>query len=49
MVLRESEHKGQSTLDLCLQLAQAGKGPDPNGYRSEFLQLVGLAKTLGKR
>lgn len=49
MVLRESEHKGQSTFDLCMQLAQAGKGPDPSGYRSAFLQVVGLAKTLGKR
>lgn len=49
MVLRESEHKGKATFDLCLQLAQAGKGPDPSGYRGEFLQLVNLAKTLAKR
>jgi len=49
MLLRESEHKGQSTFDLCLELAQAGKGQDASGYRSEFIQLVSLAKTLGKR
>jgi len=49
MLLRDSEHKGKSTFDLCLELAQAGKGPDSGGYRSEFLQLVSLAKTLGKR
>jgi len=46
MLLRDSEHKGQSSFDLALELAQAGKGQDPNGYRVEFLQLVGLAKTL---
>jgi len=49
MLLRNSEHKGRSTFDLCLELAQRGKGADPSGYRSEFIQLVSLAKTLGPR
>ncbi|MFH1267580.1 MAG: VWA domain-containing protein [Planctomycetota bacterium] len=49
MVLRESEHRGTSTLDLALELAQAGKGQDPGGYRSEFVQLIGLAKSLSGR
>jgi Ca-activated chloride channel family protein len=48
MLLRDSEHKGKSTFELCQELAQAGKGKDPSGYRSEFIQLVNLAKTIGK-
>jgi Ca-activated chloride channel family protein len=48
MLLRDSEHKGQATFEKCLELARAGKGQDASGYRSEFIQLVGLAKTLGK-
>ncbi|OHB65807.1 MAG: hypothetical protein A2V70_07175 [Planctomycetes bacterium RBG_13_63_9] len=46
MLLRDSQHKGDSTFDLALQLATAGKGDDPSGYRGEFLQLVKLAKAL---
>jgi len=46
MLLRQSEHRGQSTFDLALELANAGKGDDPSGYRAEFVQLVKLAKSL---
>jgi Ca-activated chloride channel homolog len=49
MLLRESEHKCQSTFEMCLGLAQAGKGQDASGYRSEFTQLGGLARALPKR
>jgi len=46
MLLRESEHRGEGTFDLALQLANRGKGEDPSGYRGEFIQLVKLAQTL---
>lgn len=46
MLLRNSEHKGNSTWDAVLELAQEGLGPDPGGYRHEFLQLVKTAKSL---
>jgi Ca-activated chloride channel family protein len=46
MLLRQSEHKGQSSFDMALELAQAGRGNDPGGYRAEFVQLIGLAEAL---
>jgi Ca-activated chloride channel family protein len=46
MLLRDSQHKGEGTFDLALELAAAGKGEDPSGYRSEFIQLVKLANAL---
>lgn len=46
LVLRESERRGDATFELALELARSGKGEDPDGYRSEFLQLVQLAKAL---
>ena len=46
LLLRDSEHKGEATYDLVLQLAQAGRGNDATGYRDEFLQLVKTAKAL---
>jgi Ca-activated chloride channel homolog len=49
MLLRDSEHKGTSTYDLVMELAEPGRGSDPGGYRTEFLQLVKTAKALGHR
>lgn len=46
MVLRQSPYRGGSTLDLAMSLAQQGKGEDREGYRAEFIQLVGLTKAL---
>ena len=40
MLLRDSEHKGDSTYDSILELARDGKGKDLFGYRAEFIQLV---------
>ena len=48
MLLRDSPHKGDASIPLVQELAQAGKGSDPNGYRSEFIQLVKLAETYLK-
>ncbi len=40
MILRDSPHKGQSTLDAVLQIADRSRGADRAGYRDEFVQLV---------
>jgi len=48
MILRDSEHKGGATLDAVAELASAGQGEDPFGYRKEFLTLVEKAKDLVK-
>lgn len=40
MLLRNSEFKGNTTIESILQLAKNAKGDDENGYRSEFIQLV---------
>jgi Ca-activated chloride channel homolog len=46
MVLRESPHQGTSTLDRVETWARDGIGHDGGGYRHEFLDLVGRARTL---
>lgn len=40
MVVRDSEYKGQGSLNTVLQLAEAGKGDDREGYRGEFIRMV---------
>jgi Ca-activated chloride channel family protein len=47
MLLRDSPHKGSLSYDMVLELARSGRGSDPEGYRSEFVRLVELAKVLG--
>jgi Ca-activated chloride channel homolog len=46
MLLRGSDYRGSATLDLVQELASAGRGPDPDGSRGEFIQLVKLARSL---
>jgi len=46
MVLRDSKFKGDATFDTVLAIAETAKGEDRFGYRSEFLRLVRLAKTV---
>lgn len=40
MLLRDSEFKGQSTYALVEKWAREAQGPDPQGYRAEFIKLV---------
>ncbi len=47
MLLRDSEYKGELTFEQVLELARSARGPDPSGDRSEFIQLVELARALG--
>ncbi len=44
-ILRQSPYSGTFDLDAVLAIAGSARGDDPLGYRSEFLQLVRLAKT----
>lgn len=46
MLLRESAYKGETSYASIKAIAQKAKGDDPEGYRSEFLQLVDLAETI---
>ncbi len=46
LILRESEYKGNSSYEGILALARAGKGEDEDGYRSEFIRLVSMARDL---
>lgn len=46
LLLRDSPHKGDLTWDKVLTLAEEGQGPDREGYRHEFLQLVRRARDL---
>jgi Ca-activated chloride channel family protein len=40
LLLRESEHRGQATWPLVLDLARGAKGEDREGYRAGFLELA---------
>ena len=46
MLLRDSEFKGNSSYGTVLEQAEAAKGADAEGYRSEFLTLVKAAQRL---
>lgn len=46
LLLRNSPFKGDLTWDKVLELAEEGQGPDREGYRAEFLQLVRKAAAL---
>jgi len=46
MVLRDSAHKGQSTMDSVIEIAEKSRGADKSGYRDEFVQLVRKARAL---
>ena len=46
MILRNSKHRGASNFDSVLEIAPKNQQPSNDPYRSEFVQLVGLAKSL---
>jgi Ca-activated chloride channel family protein len=41
MILRDSKYKGTATLDQVMALARDAQGADSEGYRAEFIRLVG--------
>lgn len=44
MLLRNSKHKAQASYKQVLELAKQSKGADENGYRAEFIRLVGMCE-----
>jgi Ca-activated chloride channel family protein len=46
MLLRNSEHRGDASFEMVLELARESRGRDPHGDRAEFLKLVETAKSL---
>ena len=44
MLLRDSQHAGELTWEMVRQLALSGKGPDEQGWRGEFIQLIEKAR-----
>ncbi len=49
MLLRDSEHKGNSTWAGVLAAARSARGDDPQGYRAEFIRIVEAAKLLAEQ
>ncbi|MCY4573344.1 MAG: von Willebrand factor type A domain-containing protein [Gemmatimonadetes bacterium] len=47
MLLRDSPHAGDLTLNDVVRLGERGKGDDPRGYRGEFIRLVEATRDLG--
>jgi Ca-activated chloride channel homolog len=46
MILRNSEFKGNATLEDAALLARSARGRDEDGYRSELIRLINTAKDL---
>ena len=49
MLLRQSPHRGSATHAGAAALARRFRGPDPDGYRAEFIRLVELADALARQ
>ena len=49
MVLKDSTYKGTASFGSILEMAEAAKGNDVEGYRSEFITLVKQARDLERR
>lgn len=48
LLLRASDYRGDSNYEQVLELAKAGMGQDPNGYRQEFIDLVEKSMNIAK-
>ncbi|HSG70686.1 MAG TPA: VWA domain-containing protein, partial [Planctomycetaceae bacterium] len=49
MLLRGSKYSGVATYDSVLEIAQSTLGENPESYRTEFIELVKLAKQYDRR
>lgn len=49
LLLKDSAYKGEADWEKARQLALAGKGPDPEGWRGEFIQLLEKARGVTAR
>jgi hypothetical protein len=48
MILRDSEYRGNGSLQQVIEWAQQGKGADLDGYRADFIELVRKTQALKK-
>jgi Ca-activated chloride channel family protein len=48
LVLRKSSYRGEAGFELARGLAESAAGPDPNGYRAEFIGLVRRTEGLAR-
>jgi Ca-activated chloride channel family protein len=46
MILRNSEFKGNATLEGASRLAKSSRGDDEDGYRSELIRLINTVKDM---
>jgi Ca-activated chloride channel family protein len=46
MILRESEYKGNATLESSINLARRARGEDEDGYRAELIRLMNTVKNM---
>jgi Ca-activated chloride channel family protein len=46
MILRNSEFKGNATLEEAAKLARSARGDDDEGYRGEFIRLIDTVKGI---
>jgi Ca-activated chloride channel family protein len=46
MILRDSEFRGEATIEGAVMLARSARGEDEDGYRSEMIRLMNTAKDL---
>ena len=46
MILRDSPHKGATTLGQVIEWAESSAGDDPGGYRTEFVELAREAEKM---
>ncbi len=46
MILRESEYKGNATLESSINLAKRARGEDDDGYRAELIRLMNTVKDM---
>src|SRR5262245_14606119 len=49
MLLRDSPFKAKASWRQAADLAALHRGEDPNGYRAEFIRLIGVAASLKRR
>jgi Ca-activated chloride channel family protein len=48
LLLRDSQYKGNITLSSIQEMAKNAKGQDTEGYRNDFIQMLGLYENLKK-
>jgi Ca-activated chloride channel family protein len=47
LLLRQSDHRGKATLDHVIATAREALGPDPEGYRAEFVRMAQAVRGIG--